>query len=316
MKSIWEPYKELTEEEFKKARKYSIGASDAHHLVEAAPYGCLRCLYASKLGLSDEISSSVMEAGHFYEPIIADLVEKRHGIKLERVGAAYLEGHGHFRASADRIEEVEGVGYILHEIKRHGQFAFKKLQKEGPLETYKIQLQAQMLCYGLDSGSIDAYWPDGHELVSFHYKRDDELCNALLDLAGMHWKRIEALRLEANPELPPPSKHCTKCVIEKPLDGTEIVADQDMEDALFALKLARAQKKEIEDTEDEVKEYINERAQGATKIMGKSLYATRSERKTGVSVSASIIPELTEEQKLKYTKQSSFIVTTIKEVKK
>lgn len=316
MKSIWEPYKEQTREEFLTARMHSIGASDAHHLLEAAPYGCLRCLYKDKLGLGEEISNNAMVAGQFYEPLIAGLIEAKDGIRLERVGSAYLDGMPYLRASADRIVDAAGVGYAIREIKRMGQFSFKKTKKEGPIDTYKIQLQTQMLCYGINFGFIDCYWPDGHELISFPYKKDDVLCDQILSLASLHWKRIESLRLESNPELPAASAHCTRCVVEKPLDGTEIVADRDMEEALEALKLFRAQKKEIEYGEEEVKEYINERAAGATKIIGKTLYATRAERKTGISVSASIIPELTEDQKRNYCKQSSFIVTTVREAKK
>lgn len=321
MKSIWNPYQENeSREHFLERRAHGIGASDAGHLLEVAPYGCLRCLYEEKLGLREAIDNSAMEAGRFYEDIIADLYKKKTGHNVARTGFVYLEDYPHVMASPDRVFEIPGNLIGCLEIKRQGQYAFKKTLKDGPPEMYRIQVQYQMLASGLETADLAIYWPDGHDLRVYEYKRDQMLCLELLALSTYHWNIIKNLRHEKNPKLPNPSKHCTKCVQEVVISGeTAEILDKEVEEAMRTYVSLTSSLKEIEDEKDLIKEYLLNKAGNASQLKCGDYSMTKAERKGAMKVSLDILPELTEEQRNKYCGTASYVVTTIKknkEVKK
>jgi len=190
-----------TYEEFKQARKAGFGGSDIGDLLDSEPYGCKRRLFLDRLGLLPDRGPAMahhLERGRFLEGPVAGLYAARTGRELREVGTGYLKEFPFVRANADRLVRSDQVSLTQHhgswgvlEIKCPSAWSFKKIKKEGLPESYVLQLQWQMLCYGTSWGSFAVYWADGHELLWFDVERDDALIQMLFERAQAEWEALE-----------------------------------------------------------------------------------------------------------------------------
>src|SRR5690606_12472611 len=125
--------------------------------------------------------SQHLERGKFFEGPVAELYSQKTGRQVKQIGTGFIKEYPFIRANADRLiwrEKNQGDLGVL-EIKVPAAWSFRKIKKEGLPESYILQLQWQMLCYGVKWGSFCVYWPDGHELLWFDVERDNELCEML-----------------------------------------------------------------------------------------------------------------------------------------
>jgi putative phage-type endonuclease len=197
-------YAVKSEEQFLEERKQGFGGSDMGDLCDSEPYGCKRRLFLERLGLlpvdPENKKAFHMERGKFLEAPIAQLYSERTKRQIKLTGTGYVKEYPFIRANADRLiigdELGRGVGVL--EVKAPGQFAFKKIQKEGLPESYILQLQWQMLCYGTARGAFAVYWADGHELITFDVQRDNDLCQMLMDKAIEEWENLSDAENDLN----------------------------------------------------------------------------------------------------------------------
>jgi putative phage-type endonuclease len=189
-----------TYEDFLASRESGFGGSDIGDLLDSEPYGCKRRLFLGRLGLLPDGGMDSkrhhLERGKFFEEPVAELYAERTGRTVSVCGTGYLKQFPFVRANADRLVSKNnedgsfGPTGVL-EIKVPASWSFKKIKKEGLPESYILQIQWQMLCYGTEWGSFCVYWPDGHEMLWFDIERDNELIGMLLNRAKAEWHQLE-----------------------------------------------------------------------------------------------------------------------------
>jgi predicted phage-related endonuclease len=214
-----------------------------------------------------------------------------------------------------------------------GAWGFKKIKKEGLPESYLLQLQWQMLCYGVTWGSFAVYWPDGHELLQFDVERDDELCEMLFQRAEEEWSNITMARLRVqegeSPGISFPDKkdpHHTAC---QTCSGFELCHESKLEKSPDTVNLPElegslalyvnltAQIKHLEKNKAEVKDLIRDELAG--KNVGKAVggrFEVNLREQSRESISPKVKEILDDKQTALYVKQTTFEVMTVKEGKK
>lgn len=332
-----------TYEEFVEARKAGFGGSDIGDLLDSEPYGCRRRLFLSRLGLlpdGGDRGRHHLDRGKFFEGPVAELYQKRTGRPVKVCGTGFLKQYPFIRANADRmvsgsLEEPE-KGWGVLEIKVPSAWSFKKIKKEGLPESYILQLQWQMLCYGTTWGSFAVYWPDGHDLLWFDVQRDDALIQTLFEMGCREWRWLEVFQafekhektlenLFADSAFPGKrdfnSTACQNCSAFEKCHGFEIpegVVMQAPELEGTAQRYSELTKeiKKLEDEKDDLKDALKvglANFQAEKLVCGRFDVALREqERKI---LDPSVQKELTEEQIVRYTKRTSYQTLTVKETK-
>lgn len=331
-----------TYEDFLESRKLGFGGSDIGDLLDSEPYGCKRRLFLARLGLMPAGSSNLsfhLDRGKFFEGPVAALYGAKTGRTVIECGTGYLRQFPFVRANADRlvtVTEPNGaagpVGVL--EIKVPAAWSFKKIKKEGLPESYILQIQWQMLCYGTEWGSFCVYWPDGHELLWFDIERDHELCRMLLEKAKVEWALLGDVRNDLErgnvwhgavgfPEKK--DSHYTGCqncsayemchgfVIP---DGVILSAPELEPTAARYVELTKLIK-DNEKEKDQLKADLKDafvRFPAERLDTGRFQVSMREQSKE--TVSSEVKKELTPEQTVRYVKQTKYEVLTVKEAKK
>ena len=85
---------DLPRDEWLAYRRKGIGGSDAAAVLGISPFMTARDLYYDKLGISaqsDEENWVAKEIGHLLEPLVANIFERRTGLKVyQRTASHYL----------------------------------------------------------------------------------------------------------------------------------------------------------------------------------------------------------------------------------
>lgn len=335
-----------TYEEFLEARKAGFGGSDIGDLLDSEPYGCRRRLFLSRLGIlpdgGDDRMRHHLERGKFFEGPVAGLYTEKTGRKLGEIGTGYLKQFPYVRANADRLvsKEPDGSagadGYGVLEIKCPAAWSFKKIKKEGLPESYILQLQWQMLCYGASWGSFAVYWPDGHELLWFDVERDEALIATLFERARKEWGLLEeflayqrgGMIFEDMLKFAFPGKHeqhrasCARCPAFELCHGIKlaegvIVQAPELEDTARAYSELVRTIRDSESQKDALKQQLKDEF---AKLPCDKIIAGRFEvgmrEQARESLSPTVKEVLTAEQIVKYTKRTEFETLTVKETKK
>lgn len=339
-----------TYEEFKKARKAGFGGSDIGDLLDSEPYGCKRRLFLDRLGLLPDRGSRAahhLERGRFLEGPVAGLYASRTGRELREVGTGYLKEFPFVRANADRLVRcpIKGapgvpVQWGVLEIKCPSAWSFKKIKKEGLPESYVLQLQWQMLCYGTSWGSFAVYWADGHELLHFDVERDDALIQMLFDRAQVEWALLESRQKEWRTSVITPefserflhtlpekrdshSAACANCPAfeqcheRKYTEAGVVIVNDELQPAAERYAALTAQIKALEAEKDAIKDDFREQFAlfPAEQITAGQYAITLREQERESLDTAAMKKELAKDLLVKYTKRTKYEVLNVKGIK-
>lgn len=205
----------MNRDEFLKERSTMVGGSDAHHLLNIAPYGCQRQLWYDKSGIQADEEFDItgpIRRGNRLEDVAVDYYCEstgRNTVKRER--AIRHPEHPFIGVHVDREivpwDEDPGPGVL--EVKTVGEQMYWKVRREGLPDRYVLQIQWAMLCRGYQWGEFVVYWPDGDELVHFPVKPEAKIIAALKAAALEFWPRIAS---KTPPDrLRDDSEQCTEC---------------------------------------------------------------------------------------------------------
>lgn len=191
----------LSNDQWLKARLQGIGASDAATAVGLNPYKSQLELWMEKTGRiipeqPSDVEDSPLLWGTVLEPIVAEHYAKRTGRKVRRVNAILQHAeHAWMLANLDR--EVIGDDEVqVLECKTAGIYG-SKLWKDGVPEYVQLQVQHQLAVTGQKAADV-AVLLGGQQLQIHRIERDDDLIERLIKLEQAFWHRVET-------DTPPPA---------------------------------------------------------------------------------------------------------------
>lgn len=149
-----------TKEEWLKLRREYIGASEVAILTGHNPYRTPLDLYLDKVDGLEQPITERMQWGNILEDAIAREWANRNNTKVSKSNFLYVY-KGIIAATIDRFSNINEEKIIV-EIKNMSDYAFRSYpQINGIPEIYYIQIQAQLLCTGLNKAYFVALINNG-----------------------------------------------------------------------------------------------------------------------------------------------------------
>lgn len=281
----------LTREQLQE-RKTGVGASESGAVLGVDRFASPYSIYVDKV--DEEIverTSNPMIAGQWLEAAVADWAADRYGWRLHRSNRTLR--HKDFPwllASVDRFRVTEtGKRLGIVEIKTTRDFGDiwgPEGSDEVP-DSYRIQVQQQMLVTGLREAHLVALSMLSRELRCFSIPHSDELAQAIVDGVGHFWQEHVLKRV------PPPvdgSAVCTEA-LERffKTAGEELVeAPQEAEEYARGYLDATRQARVAEDAKKAAGNYLRFWIGEHKGIVGPGWKATWTEQKGRVNQKALI----------------------------
>lgn len=191
---------DLTRDQWLRARRAGIGASEAAAIVGQSPWSSPYQVWLDKTGqipVGGE-ETEAMYFGTLLEDTIAKATADRTGWHIEDVKATYAHpDHAWMLASPDRLIRFDGGAVGLLEIKNSGGYKLDEWKSgepgedgqwvggEAPLH-YILQVQHQHAVIGTTIGYIAALL-GGNRLCIVEVPRDDELIEMLISKEEAFW---------------------------------------------------------------------------------------------------------------------------------
>lgn len=228
-----------------KKRNIYCGGSDIPTILGINKYKTQFELALEKTGLVERefISNEYIKFGNMLEPQIRDYINAVNVTNF--IEETYIDEEKAIRSNVDGIDKEEN---ILLEIKTHG--------ANPTMKVYEVQMQLYMYQSGADVGWLALYKRpknfdtefDEDNLQIKEINRDEELIEKILESVELFWERCELLKL--NPKMDE---------AEYMAAGSELdVALAKLNNLAPALIEAKAQLKQIEQEEKELKNYLYE----------------------------------------------------------
>jgi len=173
-------------------RRKSLGGSDSPTVLGINPYTTRTELWQDKLGLLPEQEpNNAMKRGTALEPIVAEIYQETTGREL-KVNTEILRNKDlpYMHANIDREILGNGDPGVL-EIKCPGIHIFGKVQREGPLDSYLIQLQHYLAVTGHRWGSLAVFNAERWELLFYDIDRDNDLINIIKVKDAEFWQLVK-----------------------------------------------------------------------------------------------------------------------------
>lgn len=269
----------LTDEQLASRREY-LGASDIAVIAGVSPYATPFELYLEKIGELDpqarrsESDAHRMERGHRLEDVALDWYAELEGLSIERVRRdvvhprlPFIVAHPDARvkpwSSTRRLLEAKTSARHWDEVPRH----------------VEAQVQIQMAAAGADFADVVVLGFDGppvaHELV-----RNQELIDALEQLAGSFWDRVQ----RRDPPPMDPSPAANRWLDRMWRDTVPIVADADQRAMLARLLEVRAERDRLEAEDGNLVIALKQSMAGAARLeaagIGSVLWTAPFEKRT------------------------------------
>jgi len=282
------PHVCTTEAEWHAARWEGIGASEAADLIEK-PYS----LWAEKVGLVERKQPNNvdrLEEGHLAEPMIAELVKRRCGVKRIRRSWEVLgldsephdvvfsdAEHDWLRATPDYFIQAEDGSSAVCEMKFWDAFS-RELWVNGPPLGVFLQVQQQMEVLQVPRALIAPYFGVGR-FEPIWVDREPKWTALLRQRGSDLWARVAAGRraLEAGED---PHQFAPEAVSRldldalkrfKPREDTEVEIPQELAERFAAAHRAR---KEADDAYSDVQAELRKRM-----VEASATVATHSDEK-------------------------------------
>lgn len=254
-------------QEWLDARRQYVTATDVPVLLGLSPWKSEATLAMEKLTGIATPASIPMRLGSALEPLIAELYQEETGRVLRRFEGMVIHESGILAASPD-WEDEEGLVETKWTANR-GRFA------DGLPQDIEAQVQVQLGVSGHRRADVAALSPDG--LLIFPVTFDADLFAHLLTVAADFRRRLA--------EGGPFAHDSASLKAAYPADdGSDLIADEDLTEAVHRLQAIREQRTAIEAAEEALKVAIQSRMGTASRLLGPDFTVTWKRTKDSTTV--------------------------------
>ena len=190
--------KEMTHEDWLKARKNGIGGSDAGAICGLNPYRSAIAVYQDKISNDiEDFDNESMRIGRDLEGYVAERFMEATGKKVRCKNAIIINEERPFMyANVDRMVVGENAGL---ECKTASAYSADKWADGNIPESYQIQCHHYMAVTGADAWYI-ACVILGKGFVYYKIERDEEIINNLIEIEKKFWYENVIPRVMPDPD--------------------------------------------------------------------------------------------------------------------
>ncbi len=239
-------------------RRHGIGASEVAVLLGYSLYGKTPVsVWAEKVGVPvPAVDNDDAREGKLLEPHVADLYHGRTGKPIVKREVFYRYRDFHEVPLFATIDGIDSDGRIV-EIKTVNQFQERERLRDGLPEAWKVQVQVQMLCSGIDEATVVAYLRGSKQDILFDLKKDPVLHDAIVEASGRFWEHVKA-------GVHPPVESASDLALIPHGEGESVVLDGHYLEYADRLKSLQKQCTELEKEKDAIRTKLAVALNGAT----------------------------------------------------
>lgn len=304
--------KDMTHEEWLKARQAGIGGSDAGTILGVNKWKSKTQLFFEKVNpeLKQEVDNEFIYWGNVLEDVVAKEFETRTGKKVRKNNKMLRHPEHEFMlANLDRV--IVGEKALL-ECKTTSQYNIDQWKDDEIPASYLCQIQHYMAVTGYEKAYI-AVLCGGNQFIWKEVPRDDELIEIIINAEKDFW--YNNVLAGVIPEID--GSDATKDFLNhmyKDIDETEVQLSDDVETLLTALEQVKQEEKELKELktqyENKIKHILGNNLAGKTS--GYQITWKPQVRKT---LDTKKIREIYGEQLDPYYKETETRVLKIKQIK-
>lgn len=304
--------KDMTHEEWLKARQSGIGGSDAGTILGVNKWKSKTQLFFEKVNpeLKQQVDNEFIYWGNVLEDVVAKEFEARTGKKVRKNNKMLRHPEHEFMlANLDRV--IVGEKALL-ECKTTSQYNIDQWKDDEIPASYLCQIQHYMAVTGYEKAYI-AVLCGGNQFIWKEVSRDDELIEIIINAEKDFW--YNNVLAGVIPEID--GSDATKDFLNhmyKDIDETEIQLSDDVETLLTALEQVKQEEKELKELktqyENKIKHILGNNLAGKTS--GYQITWKPQVRKT---LDTKKIREIYGEQLDPYYKETETRVLKIKQIK-
>ena len=304
--------KDMTHEEWLKARQAGIGGSDAGTILGVNKWKSKTQLFFEKVNpeLKQQVDNEFIYWGNVLEDVVAKEFEARTGKKVRKNNKMLRHPEHEFMlANLDRV--IVGEKALL-ECKTTSQYNIDQWKDDEIPASYLCQIQHYMAVTGYEKAYI-AVLCGGNQFIWKEVPRDDELIEIIINAEKDFW--YNNVLAGVIPEID--GSDATKDFLNhmyKDIDETEVLLSDDVETLLTALEQVKQEEKELKELktqyENKIKHILGNNLAGKTS--GYQITWKPQVRKT---LDTKKIREIYGEQLDPYYKETETRVLKIKQIK-
>lgn len=304
--------KDMTHEEWLKARQSGIGGSDAGTILGVNKWKSKTQLFFEKVNpeLKQQVDNEFIYWGNVLEDVVAKEFETRTGKKVRKNNKMLRHPEHEFMlANLDRV--IIGEKALL-ECKTTSQYNIDQWKDDEIPASYLCQIQHYMAVTGYEKAYI-AVLCGGNQFIWKEVPRDDELIEIIINAEKDFW--YNNVLAGVIPEID--GSDATKDFLNhmyKDIDETEVQLSDDVETLLTALEQVKQEEKELKELktqyENKIKHILGKNLAGKTS--GYQITWKPQVRKT---LDTKKIREIYGEQLDPYYKETETRVLKIKQIK-
>lgn len=304
--------KDMTHEEWLKARQSGVGGSDAGTILGVNKWKSKTQLFFEKVNpeLKQQVDNEFIYWGNVLEDVVAKEFETRTGKKVRKNNKMLRHPEHEFMlANLDRV--IVGEKALL-ECKTTSQYNIDQWKDDEIPASYLCQIQHYMAVTGYEKAYI-AVLCGGNQFIWKEVPRDDELIEIIINAEKDFW--YNNVLAGVIPEID--GSDATKEFLNhmyKDIDETEVQLSDDVETLLTALEQVKQEEKELKELktqyENKIKHILGNNLAGKTS--GYQITWKPQVRKT---LDTKKIREIYGEQLDPYYKETETRVLKIKQIK-
>ncbi|WP_420494407.1 YqaJ viral recombinase family protein [Macrococcus psychrotolerans] len=304
--------KDMSHEEWLKARQSGIGGSDAGTILGVNKWKSKTQLFFEKVNpeLKQQVDNEFIYWGNVLEDVVAKEFEARTGKKVRKNNKMLRHPEHEFMlANLDRV--IVGEKALL-ECKTTSQYNIDQWKDDEIPASYLCQIQHYMAVTGYEKAYI-AVLCGGNQFIWKEVPRDDELIEIIVNAEKDFW--YNNVLAGVIPEID--GSDATKDFLNhmyKDIDETEVQLSDDVETLLTALEQVKQEEKELKELktqyENKIKHILGNNLAGKTS--GYQITWKPQVRKT---LDTKKIREIYGEQLDPYYKETETRVLKIKQIK-
>lgn len=304
--------KDMTHEEWLKARQSGIGGSDAGTILGVNKWKSKTQLFFEKVNpeLKQQVDNEFIYWGNVLEDVVAKEFETRTGKKVRKNNKMLRHPEHEFMlANLDRV--IVGEKALL-ECKTTSQYNIDQWKDDDIPASYLCQIQHYMAVTGYEKAYI-AVLCGGNQFIWKEVPRDDELIEIIINAEKDFW--YNNVLAGVIPEID--GSDATKDFLNhmyKDIDETEVQLSDDVETLLTALEQVKQEEKELKELktqyENKIKHILGNNLAGKT-----SGYQVTWKPQVRKTLDTKKIREIYGEQLDPYYKETETRVLKIKQIK-
>lgn len=239
-------------------RQNGIGASEVAVLLGHSLYGKTPVsVWAEKVGIPvPAVDNDDAREGKLLEAHVADLYHGRTGKAVVKREVFYRYRDFHEVPLFATIDGIDETGRIV-EIKTINQFQERERLRDGLPEAWRVQVQVQMLCSGIDEATVVAYLRGSKQDILFPIQKDPVLHDAIVEAAGRFWEHVKA-------GVHPPAESASDLALIPHGGGEAVDLDDDYLDLANRLRALQRESTSIEQEKKSIRDRISVAMNGAS----------------------------------------------------